>query len=542
MSPPSPLPPPPPSPSSSEPSPPPPSAPPPPPPAPPRPPHLPTGSPLSYVEFTFSSAVVDTAIASSGDGASPQHCNRTVLDQTVDVLAIVTDSHPHHIEAECATYAQLSTDRRRSLSEDSCDGQIMVRVACEPYVRLGSRANSCASIETALGSFVGVQREPGLSAHAFLMTPDCPSAIVVRQIALPPPPHLLPPSPSPPSPSSPPHSPDKAGEFQAPSGYAGEFRAEADAREDPHLHFANGGRADFRGRDGRIYSYFSAPGIAANIKTEDATFTLHDGKLTVEGSFITELHVVARVGGAKRKWANVSLWASQFNDFNYGWRIVNGSCGGRGFHLGVEGAKRCEELSVVVGYSHAKFNVRNWTIVGRGNPVFGRLRGPRHRLDVSFRAKAGSPARDLPHGIVGQSFSSPLPRVGKIDVYPTEGWIRTTAMAVRPLPSLGHISGRRLGLISGGCHASRRAQSTARRRRTRWRRVTRRGSPSRALTDRIYAVAIWPRRPLMHRRSRATAMRRCYRSERMRGGRRCCWGLGEGWGNTCRLLHTSMRV
>ena len=52
-----------------------------------------------------------------------------------------------------------------------------------------------------------------------------------------------------------------------------------------------------------------------NIKTEDATFQLKNlmsrgGVVTVNGSFITEAHLVARVGGAKRKMAKASFWVS----------------------------------------------------------------------------------------------------------------------------------------------------------------------------------------------------------------------------------------
>ena len=38
----------------------------------------------------------------------------------------------------------------------------------------------------------------------------------------------------------------------------------------------------------------------------------------VHGSFITEAHLAALVGGAKRKWANVSMHASKLNEFNTG--------------------------------------------------------------------------------------------------------------------------------------------------------------------------------------------------------------------------------
>ena len=85
--------------------------------------------------------------------------------------------------------------------------------------------------------------------------------------------------------------------------------------QDPHLYFANGGTADFRGGNGQHYCLLSAPRLAINIKTEDATFQLKNlmsrgGVVTVNGSFITEAHLVARVGGAKRKMAKASFWVS----------------------------------------------------------------------------------------------------------------------------------------------------------------------------------------------------------------------------------------
>ena len=99
----------------------------------------------------------------------------------------------------------------------------------------------------------------------------------------------------------------------------------ATIEKDPHLHFAHGGTADFRGLDGQLYNFFSAPNLAVNLKTEHAVFKLNEGLLTVNGSFITEFHLVARVGtcrvgskrclgGTKRKWANFSLWASELNE------------------------------------------------------------------------------------------------------------------------------------------------------------------------------------------------------------------------------------
>ena len=56
----------------------------------------------------------------------------------------------------------------------------------------------------------------------------------------------------------------------------------ASVDKDPHLHFAHGGRADFRGKHGQLYAFFSAPGLSVNVRTEEASFLLHNGKLEAE--------------------------------------------------------------------------------------------------------------------------------------------------------------------------------------------------------------------------------------------------------------------
>ena len=68
---------------------------------------------------------------------------------------------------------------------------------------------------------------------------------------------------------------------------------EAVSNGDPHLGFAHGGEADFRGRHGVFYNFFSAPDFGVNVKTEESRFFLHGNKLTVDGTFITEAHVVS---------------------------------------------------------------------------------------------------------------------------------------------------------------------------------------------------------------------------------------------------------
>jgi len=232
------------------------------------------------------------------------------------------------------------------------------------------------------------------------------------------------PPPTPPSPPPPPHPP---GHSHGERGFFSD--SSAAAQQDPHLSFAHGGKADFRGKDGRFFNFLSVPGLAVNIKTEDCTFSPNGGRLTVDGSFITEAHIVALVGGAKRKWANVSFWASELNQQNWGWRLVNGTCGGHAFKLGSGGWRRCEELVISVDHASAAFVLGNWSVSVQGNFVFGLVRGPAHRLDVVLSSEGDAAARALPHGVIGQSFSSPLPRNGKVDDYPPSGHLTTSAQA-----------------------------------------------------------------------------------------------------------------
>ena len=77
----------------------------------------------------------------------------------------------------------------------------------------------------------------------------------------------------------------------------------ASGNKDPHLNFAHGGTADFRGRDKTHFNFFSGPKLSVNVLIEDATFVITDdkGSLTVDGTYITQVHINAIVGGVKQK-------------------------------------------------------------------------------------------------------------------------------------------------------------------------------------------------------------------------------------------------
>ena len=214
----------------------------------------------------------------------------------------------------------------------------------------------------------------------------------------------------------------------------------ADVKKDPHLAFARGGRADFRGRNGAYYSFLSTPSFAINVRTEEAQFKTYRDALTVDGSFITEVHGVAQVGGEKHKLATASFWTSELNEFTTGPNMINGTCGDRGqFFLGTGGYKKCEEMEILVRFSSARFRVPGWVIKVAAAPVFGRISGPRHRLDVSLHAHGDEAALAQTHGLVGQSFAWRTARDGKRDLYPSEGRFRTSAMAEGAIEGNGHV-------------------------------------------------------------------------------------------------------
>ena len=85
----------------------------------------------------------------------------------------------------------------------------------------------------------------------------------------------------------------------------------ASGNKDPHLNFAHGGTADFRGRDKTHFNFFSGPKLSVNVLIEDATFVISDdrGSLTVDGTYITQVHVNAIVGGEKQKPVRLSVRA-----------------------------------------------------------------------------------------------------------------------------------------------------------------------------------------------------------------------------------------
>ena len=75
--------------------------------------------------------------------------------------------------------------------------------------------------------------------------------------------------------------------------------------------------------------------------------------------------------------------------------------------MGKGGHKACDELVVQVEMATATISAGNWSVQARGGRTYA-IAGPEHRVDVGFSLRGDYAARYLPHGIFGQSFSSPV--------------------------------------------------------------------------------------------------------------------------------------
>ena len=88
---------------------------------------------------------------------------------------------------------------------------------------------------------------------------------------------------------------------------------------DPHLIFANGGKADFRGKNGTIYAFLSAPKLQVNVLTEARTFRrVHSARRRqlVHGSFVTRafIRILTTVNG-KETLVRIAILAEQYDSF-----------------------------------------------------------------------------------------------------------------------------------------------------------------------------------------------------------------------------------
>ena len=225
---------------------------------------------------------------------------------------------------------------------------------------------------------------------------------------------------------------------------------------DPHIHFAHGGRADYRGEDNAIVSFLSAPGVALNVKTEDVVYNppWWPGT-TIDGSFITEAPSPSPLLPGETP---VTVRLAPRRTSSHAWAALSASgptppSSPRGSPSSTRAStsspapaaatpspsglgRRCDAarsspssrttrlpssrrpLSRPAIDSHVNASTEppllppplpkasGWTFTVGAKSVEGWVSGPKHQLDVNIHAEGDAAARSLPHGPPGQESRS----------------------------------------------------------------------------------------------------------------------------------------
>jgi len=206
---------------------------------------------------------------------------------------------------------------------------------------------------------------------------------------------------------------------------------------DPHLTFAHGGRADFRGKHNAYYNVLSAHHAAINIMIKNATIWFRRGTAILHGSFITEAHAVLLVRPSKRepdrrRFFNISF---VFSDGAVaearaipetgGHVIASGFCDEEEFVIGPGNTQVCHGATADAGRNFVFIENGRWKIAF----AFGKRRKnadrPHERpvkmyhVDFEFWPKVEEWRLGVwPHGLIGQSYDGDKIAVdGKTDDY-----------------------------------------------------------------------------------------------------------------------------
>ena len=221
----------------------------------------------------------------------------------------------------------------------------------------------------------------------------------------------------------------------------------ASAAHDPHLKFAEGGVADFRGKNGTFYALLSAPGVHFAAMTVNTAFLLPNGPVLVEGSFFSEVAWVLRGASGTAYGVRAVADVLGFDVFKLGpalllpWAVPKLVA----IKRDVWQEWKEDRLRVYLKQSTIFVRANGWEVNCTRNPIYLHVAGSsRWRFDIAVRMLDGSTGFEalhgkvseacVAHGVIGQSFDGDGVAVdGHTDSYvPTDPFhpvIQTRAQA-----------------------------------------------------------------------------------------------------------------
>ena len=216
---------------------------------------------------------------------------------------------------------------------------------------------------------------------------------------------------------------------------------------DPHLHFAHGGEADFRGEDGAVYAMLHHTGLAVNALFEASAFFLASPpNLKVHGTFVTDVFLRLRCEASGR------LLRIEFSPNQPPTPVAHGLPGGTKMIQANAAALLVEDISIFTTKSGAAetlhVSTAAWAINATSRPIWRSATPGKKQIDLSL-----TPLRDplslqpstgkvvAPHGLIGQSFDGDSFAVdGKKDHY-RELWWRQTSFKGREVTTEAQAEG-----------------------------------------------------------------------------------------------------
>lgn len=213
---------------------------------------------------------------------------------------------------------------------------------------------------------------------------------------------------------------------------------------DPHIRFAHGGRADFRGVNNTFYVLLSAPGVQFAALTTDTEFLLPRPQF-VRGSFFTRAAWTLR-GTSGREYGIVT------DAGGVGFRVVHPNSSLIVDKQRIWQVWEYDSIRVASKQLTVYVRAHGWEVNVTRKPIYNYVSGPSHwRFDVAMRQLDGTPfAKQYgsvsttchPHGVIGQSYDGDDIAVsGKTDDYKyakDHPVIVTKAMAEGAIEGSGH--------------------------------------------------------------------------------------------------------